>query len=485
VLKKFISRYKHMGKGVKAGLWFTFCNLIQRGISFIVMPIFTRIMPQSDYGLYSTYVSWYNFLTIFTSLNLSYYVFSKGMVKYEQDRDEFVVSLQSLSTTATLMIFLLYLPFHDVFNSILGLTTSLMICMFLQMLFNPSIEYWTARNRFEYEYKKVIIVSIGIALLNPLLGIIMVLSISDAIFARAFSTSAVTAIIGILLYINIQKRGRKIFSLKYWKYALAFNIPLIPHFLSSTALSQADRVMITNLVGAESNALYSVAYSLGMVTMLFSQAIQQALLPWQYTKIKRENYDKLSEVATLTMAVIAGINIVFIAFAPEVVAIVAPKSYSEAIWAMPPVCSSVFFMYLFNMFANIEYYFEETKYVAVASILAALINIGLNRVFIPMFGYVAAGYTTLFCYILLAISHFLCMKLICKKHNFTAKVYDVKSMCLLSIGMLIVLAIMMAVYNIIWIRYAVIVGIAFFAYFNRERFKPILQLIQSKGKQDM
>lgn len=485
MLKKYLIKYKHMSKGVKAGLWFTFCNLIQRGISFIVMPIFTRIMPQSDYGLYSTYVSWYNFLTIFTSLNLSYYVFSKGMVKFEQDRDEFVVSLQSLSTAATLIVFMLYLPFRNVVNSFLGLTTSLMVCMFLQMLFNPSIEYWTARNRFEYEYKKVIIISIGIALLNPLLGIAMVLSISNAVFARALSAAAVTALIGAFLYVSIQKRARKVISLKYWKYALAFNIPLIPHFLSSTALSQADRVMITNIVGPESNALYSVAYSLGMVTMLFSQAIQQALLPWQYTKIKRKEFDRLPEVATLTMVVIAGLNLAFIAFAPELVLIVAPKSYSNAIWAMPPVCSSVFFMYLFNMFANVEYYFEETKYVAVASILAAVVNVGLNWVFIPIFGYVAAGYTTLICYILLAISHYMCMKIICKKHNFTAKVYDAKSIVILSILMVALLAIMMTVYDIFWIRYLVIVAVVAIAYFNRNRFKPIVQILQSKNKEDV
>ena len=481
MIRRAIDKYKSLSSGVKAGLWFTLCNLVQKGISFIVMPIFTRIMPQADYGIYTTYTSWYNFLMIFASLRLSYYVFSKGMVKFEDDRNEFVVSLQSLSTTATIVIFLFYLLLRNTANNLLGLSTSLMICMFVHVLFEPSIEYWTARKRFEYDYKKVVLVSLGIAIINPLLGIIMVLGSENAVFARALSSTITISLFGAVLYLVIIKKGNKAFSIKYWKYALGFNIPLIPHFLSTTALHHADRVMITNLVGPEANAIYSVAYSLGMVTLLFSQAIQQALLPWQYTKLKKGNYKNLPEIATITMIIIAAINIAFIAFAPEVVRIVAPVSYSEAIWAMPPVCSAVFFMYLFNMFANIEYYFEETKYVAVASILAALANIGLNWIFIPIFGYVAAGYTTLACYILLAISHYACMKTICKKHGFSEKVYDTKAILLISIGLVIILAIMMAVYDIVIIRYFVIAIICVIGYINRNKLKTVFNLIKSKG----
>ena len=480
MIKKILSKYKSLSIGVKAGLWFTFCNMLQKGISFIVMPIFTRIMPQADYGLYSTYISWYNFLMIFTSLRLSYYVFSKGMVKYEQDRDEFVLSLQSLSTVSTLVVFLAYLAIRNTANVFLGLTTVIMVCMFIHMLFEPSIEYWTARKRFEYDYKKVVIVTIGIAIANPLLGILMVLGSNDAVFARVLSTTISISLFGAVLYFIIIRKGKRFFSTKYWKYALGFNLPLIPHFLASTALSQADRVMITKLVGPESTALYSVAYSLGMVTILFSNAIQQAILPWQYTKIKNEKYENLPEVANATMLIIAAINIAFIAFAPEVVAIVAPKSYSEAIWAMPPVCGSVFFMYLFNIFANIEYYFEETKYVAVASIAAALANILLNWIFVPVFGYVAAGYTTLFCYILLAICHYVCMKVICKKHNFLATVYDLKTIVFISIGMLIILMALIFVYNNIVARYAIIILVCTTLYIIRNRLKTLVGIIKTK-----
>lgn len=481
MVRKLFHKYRSLSYGVKAGLWFTFCNLVQKGISFITMPIFTRIMSQTDYGTYSTYLSWYNFLIIFTSLNLSYYVFSKGMVKYEDDRNGFVSSLQSLSTVSTIAVFLLYIIFRNNVNKWLGMSTSLMICMFIHMMFEPSIAYWTARKRFEYDYIKVVIVTILISLLNPILGIMMVLkSTYNAVLARAISTSAVYLVFGLFLYIIIQRRGKKLINIKYWKYALAFNLPLIPHFLSSTVLSQADRVMITNLTGANNTALYSVAYSLGMVTLLFSQAIQQALLPWQYTKLKTEEYINLQDIPSITMIIVMGINILFIAFAPEIMSIVAPSNYAEAIWALPPVCSSVFFMYLFNLFANIEYYFEESKYVAVASILAAMLNIGLNYVFIPVFGYVAAGYTTLACYILLAISHYYCMRLICKKNRFYVEPYNTKVIIIVSNVLLLLMFIVIVFYRSMIVRYLIIGMVLCGGLIFRKRIANTLRSIGKK-----
>ena len=69
-----------MPLAIKAGLWFTICNLLQKGISFITVPIFTRIMSTEDYGLYSIYISWYSIMTIFATLHLSYYVLHSHLI---------------------------------------------------------------------------------------------------------------------------------------------------------------------------------------------------------------------------------------------------------------------------------------------------------------------------------------------------------------------------------------------------------------------
>ena len=132
--KRVMEEYRAMSPVVKAGLWFTICNFLQKGISFITIPIFTRIMSTEEYGLYSIYSSWYSILVIFATLHLSYYVFNKGLVKFEDDRENFVVSIQSLSAAITVVFFIAYYIFRKPINDFIGMPTSMIILMMVQIL---------------------------------------------------------------------------------------------------------------------------------------------------------------------------------------------------------------------------------------------------------------------------------------------------------------------------------------------------------------
>ena len=83
-------QYNNLSVPVKASLWFIACFVIQRGLQFIGMPIFTRIMSQEDYGVYSVFFSWTNILCVISSLNIYSGVFNKAAVKYEDERDEYI-----------------------------------------------------------------------------------------------------------------------------------------------------------------------------------------------------------------------------------------------------------------------------------------------------------------------------------------------------------------------------------------------------------
>ena len=60
-------------------------------------------------------------------------------------------------------------------------------------------------------------------------------------------------------------RGRKFINIRYWKYALAFNIPLLPYYLSGTIQNQGDHIMIQKMLGKSEVAIYSIAYNIGML----------------------------------------------------------------------------------------------------------------------------------------------------------------------------------------------------------------------------
>ena len=61
--------------------------------------------------------------------------------------------------------------------------------------------------------------------------------------------------------------------------------------------------------------------------------------------------------------------------------------------------------------------------VTIASVIAATVNLILNSVFIPIYGYIAAAYTTAICYFILMVVHYLFMKSIDKR-----EIYDIRKM---------------------------------------------------------
>jgi hypothetical protein len=59
-----ISRYRQMPKGVKASFWTIVSSILLKGIGFITLPIFTRLLTTSEYGILSIYSSWVSLLSI-------------------------------------------------------------------------------------------------------------------------------------------------------------------------------------------------------------------------------------------------------------------------------------------------------------------------------------------------------------------------------------------------------------------------------------
>lgn len=482
MLKGYITKYKNSPDTLKAGIWYTICNFMQKGISLITVPIFTRLLTTEEYGTYTVFTSWESIISIFATLNLTYYVFDKGMVKFEDDRDDFIASLQGLGSLICLFVFLLYFALSGWLRKFTKLSNSIMLLMACYLLFSPATKFWSARQRFEYRYKPLVFITLCSIILDFILGILLVSILENGGFARILSIVLAGVGVGSVFYVMNASKGSSIIVTKYWHYALAFNIPLIPHFLTSIILHNADRIMINNMCGASAAAIYAVAYSGGMIMVLVNNSVQQSMLPWIYTRMKRNEYEGIPAALNITLLLIAGLNIILISFAPEIIAILAPEKYHGAIWVIPPVAASAYFMYLYNLFANVEMYFEETKLITISSIGLALLNIFLNYIFIKEYGYIAAGYTTMFCYICFCIAHYRMMRRILLKQgriDILKNMFELKSILLISILVSCFALLIALVYNHMILRYLIIATIILVAYIFRNR---IFELYKSMKK---
>ena len=456
MLEKIKCKYKSIPIQVKASFWFLICAFMQRGISFITTPIFTRLLNTTEYGQFNIFNSWLGILTVIVSLNLSAGVYARGVVKFENDRKAFTSSMQGLTLTLTLVWTIIYFAFHTFWNNVFSLTTFQILCMFVMILNANIFGFWSMSQRVDFKYQSLVFVTLAMSLAKPVLGIILVKSSTDKVTARIFGLAIVELIICIVLFVLQAVRGKKFFSAFYWKHALKFNIPLVPHYLSMTVLNSADRIMIGKMVNESSAGIYGLAYSISQIMTLFNTALLQTIEPWLYKRINDKNINDISKVAYPAFIGIAAVNLLLIALAPEAVKIFAPPEYYDAIWVIPPVAMSVYFMFSYTFFAVFEFYYERTKLIAAATSAGAILNIVLNFIFIRIFGYYAAGYTTLVCYMVYAAFHMYFMRKICREQLDNEQPYSLKIYGGITAVFLMIGFAFMASYKYMVIRYSML-----------------------------
>lgn len=96
----------------------------------------------------------------------------------------------------------------------------------------------------------------------------------------------------------------------------------------------------------------------------------------------------------------------------------------------PYVAMGVLFLYSYDFFAKFAFYYEKTTLIMLASIIGAILNIILNYFGIKMFGYIAAAYTTIICYMLFVLFHYILMTNICNKYLDGVRPYNTKLLVL-------------------------------------------------------
>lgn len=471
-----LEKYRQFSFPAKASFWYVFSNVLLKGISFITLPIFSRLLSPSEYGVVSIYHSWVTILSIFCTLTLWGGIFNISFVKFPNARDKYVSSFQGLAITITVIFFLITTSLRKSFTSFTTLSPFLTICLYLDILASIPFNLWAGKKRFEYKYKSLVIITIVLSILNPLFGYVAVIKFPDfKAEARVVVGVILNFLLGFyLLLVNLHK-SKTFINIDIWKKAILFNVPLIPHYLSMQVLSQSDRLMINKLCNSSDAGIYSIAYTFAMLLSLVTNGINSSFTPYIYQKLKNCEYEKLRKSTNLILIGIAAITIFVICIIPDIFRIMLPESYYPAIWVIPPVAGAVFFMFLYPLFGSVEFYYEAKKYVTMASVFGAILNIILNFTFIKLFGFIAAAYTTVLCYILFSIFHFFAMKRVLKKMKCDNQIYDIKYILILSVILLGLIIGITLTYNNSLIRWGLITFVMIFLVLIRKKLRLMVK----------
>lgn len=488
MLIKLYNKYEELSQPKKAAIWFLLCNIFLKGLSFFTTPLFTRILSTAEYGKLSVFTSVEQLILVIATWEIPIGPYQRGLFKYKDDVSVFTFSAQIFSNILTFFSFLVIFVFFNRFYDMTGMSAFATVILMLYLWFQPAYSCWFYRKRIRFDYKKSVVATIFITLAGTAVPLIAVLTIKKTAELKFIFTLLPTIIIYFGFYIAgfqhlhpIRDR-RKI--CQYWSFFLHFTPPLVIHAISYYILGQADRIMIAKMDSEENAAIYSIAYTIAGMAIVVQSAVTQVLVPWIYQNIEKKNYDVIKKKSTILFGGVGIIYLVFILISPEIIKIMYPKPYYESIWCIPPIAMGSYFMLLYTMFVNVESYFEETKYIAYVSVFCALVNIILNFFGIQYVGYRACAYSTLICYILFAVGHYLFMKKVLRKHLKGRQIYDMKAILKICTGLIAAMAIIIFLYQYFFLRYGSVLLLILLCFMNFNNERSRLSFLKMLKKRD-
>lgn len=404
---------------IKSGFWYTVSNFFLKGIAFITIPIFSRMLTTEEFGYYNNFTAWLAVLTIIGTLSLSTSLI-RGRFDFKDDLDSFISSNLILGSICTIVLYFVVFLNKNVFESLSSLSFVHITIMFLSILFLPAYNMFQQLQRFQYKYKTLVAITICVSIGSVLLSLLLMKKMEDTLLARIIGAQFPSFLASLILYAFFLKKKKHI-KLQYWKYSLIFCLPYVVHLLSNTVLHSVDRVMITKICGPEETALYSMAYNIALIVNVLWDSMNSAYSPWLGEKLYQRDYDSIKKHSYNYIFFFAFILLGIMLVSPEALYVLGGKVYIEAKYVIPPMMLGIFFIFLYSMYVNIEQYEKENGGMAIATCIAAVLDFILNLVFIRGFGYIAAAYTTLFGYVFLFVLHYMLVR----KIGLT-KVYDTK-----------------------------------------------------------
>lgn len=386
---------------LKDSLLYTFANLFTRGIGFILLPIYTRLITKYEYGLFDYLTTLGLLLGVVVTLEVTQAIY-RYMPEYK-DNEPKQVSIASTGLWFSVIMYVILGIVSFVFSESLAdlllddVKHSSLIKITIILFFTNAVLYnLTSLMRASLLSKQVVLLSalnaIFVATFSLLFVVYFKLGITGLVLGQLIGCSVTS----VLSYTVVKQWVKFTFCFITLKEMLTFSAPLIFSSVGVVLTMFVDRVMLKSILGAEQLASYAVAIKIASIVTLLMVGFQSALTPLIYANYKKSETPKKIAKLFHMYLIAAFISLLILgSLSTWLVTIVAGEQYAEgAIYVPPLICSAlVSSMYLFFPGLSIA---KKTSLIAGVNIVVGILNVGLNYIFIPLYGALGAAFSTLF-----------------------------------------------------------------------------------------
>ena len=383
-------------------------QVLTRSLGFLLIPLYTRFLVPSDYGILAMVSSFSIVAGIFYTLGLRG-SFSRFYWDYKDDRQE----LGELFSTITTFVGSISLIFTVI---LLFFGKGLLTPILKGIPFDPYIKiglllaffgvfppFWTTLCRLRERSLTYVIFTTASFLLVTGLSIYFVVFLREGALGRLKGQLYGQIVFALLAIVLLGREIVPRVSFQKLQAALKYGLPLVPHNLSGWIMSLLDRLVLGGYHGLASVGIYNIGYSLGGVMGMVVTAFDFAYGPYFMKKLTEQGdaaKATISRVVTLWTAAMVFIAVGISAFSWELVCLMTPMNYHDA-WKVAPIITSAFlFQGMYYISSSPLFYNKKfTKYIPIASFSGGGVNVLANFLLIPHYGMMGAAWATVASYL--------------------------------------------------------------------------------------
>ena len=407
-------------------------QIMIKAAGFLLLPLYARFLSPRDFGIIG-------YLEVYIALmaTLLMFGFYSAQTRFffdfkdnTQKIGEFLFSI-NIFLLSLLLISCFYLTFFGApilerlsHNSDVTFSPYFLLVIwivFFQIFNQMTISYYVAAR----EYKTTAILQILQFLLATTLIVYFVVMQKQGALGKFKGMFFAQIFFFIVFYFNYARKFRFRFSIKHVANSLTFGLPIVVHLVASNLLLFIDRYILERYVTLSELGIYTFGYQIGLVMSVLVSSINKAWVPNYFEMMNQKDIDHSYQARKILAVWLTGIGLVCLVcslWSHEFLIFLAPEIFNESAKIVPIIMMSYVFEGFYYFAVIPFFYYKKTLYLPFFTGTVALLNIGLNLIFIPTFGIYGAAYATLISYVLLSVFVYLLSRRLFNPHYELAKI---------------------------------------------------------------
>ena len=378
-------------------------GLISRILAVLLLPLYTRYLSPSDYGVVETLIA----LTTVVGIALSAGIGS-AFFRFYFDSNEPAARRRVLRTSfwfimamATLGLVVGVAFAGELSQFLFGTTkdSKLVAASFVGLW--AGMNWAQLTNLFRVEERSVAFVSASVANILVTVGATLILVVAldkGPIGVIVGNFTGTLAVYSVLVFYRREQLGLE-FDRKLLRQMNRFGLPLVPSALFLWVTNFSDRIFLAKLADTHEVGLYSVGVRIASAMVLMLTAFRLAWPAFAYSiEDDGEARRTYAYVLTYVTLVTTWVATALALLSPWIVQWLAAPAYEESSRVVGPLAFSAVAFAGYIVVAIGVGRAKRTQFNWVVTGAAAAVNIGLNLILIPPYGMMGAAIATIAAY---------------------------------------------------------------------------------------